>query len=191
MNLTEIILGVFVLLVTPGPTNTLIALAGGERGLRRALPLIGAEVAGYLTMALPLALLGQGLVGHAPVRVALTVGAAIWVGWLAVGMWRLPPPGTAGRTVDARAVYVTTLLNPKALIFGLVLLPAADPARLALNGAVFAAEIAVVAAGWMALGAILAGGGGTGLPGCLRRAAALWLGALALWLAARGAGMAA
>ncbi len=48
MSLEELVLALLVLLLTPGPTNTLMALAGAERGWTRALRLIPAELAGYL-----------------------------------------------------------------------------------------------------------------------------------------------
>src|SRR6478752_3236474 len=42
------VLSVIALLAVPGPTNTLLATAGGLGGVRRAIALIPAEVAGYL-----------------------------------------------------------------------------------------------------------------------------------------------
>lgn len=192
MTLTEITLAVAALLLTPGPTNTLIALAGAERGWTRAMPLVLAEIAGYLATVLPLALVGHALFSAAPLlRSAITLGAAIWVLGLGLRMWRLPAPGGAARTVSARLVLVTTLLNPKALILGLVLMPAPDLPGLALHLSVLVAVIVAVAALWAGLGAALTGRGAGGLPAPLRRAAALWLVAVALWLAARGAGLVA
>ena len=77
---------------------------------------------------------------------------------------------------------VTTLLNPKALVFGLVLVPAPAWGALLLHLLAFAVLVVVVASAWAALGALLRGRGAA-LPGLLRRLAALFLALLALWLA--------
>ncbi|TNC71977.1 LysE family translocator [Rubellimicrobium roseum] len=189
----ETALAILVLLLTPGPTNTLLAIAGAERGWTRAVRLIPAELGGYLAITLPLALLGARLLDAQPAaRTAITLLAAVWVAWLALSMWRVPAARTGAPSVTGRRVLVTTLLNPKALIFGLVLLPAADGARLLLNLGLFAAEIVAVAMAWAALGALLrrAGARGTGMPQGWRRAASVWLGALAVYLLGRVAGLA-
>lgn len=189
MTTWQTVLAILVLLVTPGPTNTLLALGGAERGWRGALRLIPAELAGYLATTLPLALLGARLLMEVPAaRLAVTVAAAVWVLWLAVALWRRPArPGTAA--VTGRRVFVTTLLNPKALVFGLVLLPGPDAASVAAHFAAFVALIVLVAAGWAALGAAVRGGS-PGLPDAWRRATSVWLGALALYLLGRAAGLA-
>ncbi len=43
MSLPELAAAIFLLLVTPGPTNSLVALAGAERGMGRALRVIPAK----------------------------------------------------------------------------------------------------------------------------------------------------
>lgn len=186
MTLAQLALAILALLVTPGPTNTLLAIAGAERGWRGAVRLIPAELLAYLAVAVPLATLGAGLLAALPgARAFVTALAAAWLLWLAAALWR---EGTAHRgqpAVTARRVAVTTLLNPKALVFGLVLLPSPDPARLLLNLAAFAALVVAVAMLWARLGATLRSPTGAGLPRPWRRAAALCLAALALTLAAR------
>ena len=123
MTPTEFALAAAALLLTPGPTNTLMAIGGTERGWRAAQPLMLFELAAYLLVTLPLALAGQIAIGAVPaLKPAITLAAGMWVFWLAIKMWRLPAPGAAAQ-VTGRRIFVTTLLNPKALVFGLVLLP--------------------------------------------------------------------
>jgi threonine/homoserine/homoserine lactone efflux protein len=181
------ILALVVLLLTPGPTNTLMALAGAERGLRRAAALIPVELCAYLAVALPLAVAGASLIAAVPgLRPMVTAAAAAWVLWLAIRMWHRPRAALTGAaTVTPLGVFVTTLLNPKALIVGLVLLPGTP---LTLRVAVFSGLVVGAAVVWICLGAALArrGDGPTlGLPPRVRRAAALWLGLLSAALALR------
>ncbi|WP_248298098.1 hypothetical protein [Tabrizicola sp. YIM 78059] len=188
MTLPELTLAVIALLVTPGPTNTLMLVAGAERGLAGAARLIPAELAGYLTPILPLALVGATVLAAWPgLHAAVTLTAGMWVAVLAVRLWGLPATGEVG-PVDARAVFVTTALNPKALIFGLVILP--SPERLGANLTIFAGLVVAVALLWATTGAALRGGS-RGQPRALhllRRLASVWLGAVSLVLILRGAG---
>lgn len=192
MTLTETAIVSLGLLLTPGPTNTLIALSGAERGWTRALRLIPGELCGYLLATVPLALAGARLLDALPtLRDVITFGAALWVLWLAVTMWRRPESGPGAPTVTLGRVFATTLLNPKALVFGLVLLPAAETARQVANFAIFVLLIAGVAAAWAALGAGVrrSAPGDEGLPAGWRRVASLWLGAVAAFLFSRAVGM--
>ena len=164
MPLPDLILALSVLLLTPGPTNTLMALAGAERGARAAAGLIPVELCAYLCVVVPLASAGAGLMAALP---------------------GLLPVVTAGATVTARRVFVTTLLNPKALIIGLVLLPGPS---LPLRAAVFAGLVCCAALAWISLGAVLARRGNSALSGLsplVRRSAAVWLGLLSAALAFR------
>ena len=187
MPFADLIIALSVLLLTPGPTNTLMALAGAERGARAAAGLIPAELCAYLCVAVPLAGAGAGLMAAVPGLLPLvTAAAALWVLWLAVRMWRCPVPQQDGPvTVTGSRVFVTTLLNPKALIIGLVLLPGPS---LPLRTAVFAALVCGAALAWISLGAVLARRGNSpvsGLSPLVRRSAALWLGLLSAALAFR------
>jgi threonine/homoserine/homoserine lactone efflux protein len=189
MSTLELALAVLALLLTPGPTNSLMLLAGAERGLSRASRLIPAELAGYFLTVVPLALAGTTvLANHHGLRTTVTLAAAAWVAVLAVRLWRLPEAGPEGHSVDARALLVTTALNPKGLIFGLVLLPSPD--RLSLNLMLFGGLVVLVAVLWASFGAILRKGG-TGQPRAiflLRRLASVWLAAISVVLIARGVG---
>lgn len=183
MPLPELSLALLALLLTPGPTNTLLAIAGAERGLRTTLSLMPLVLLAYLAMILPLVFIGAKALAHLPMlRPAIGLTAALWVAKLALTMWRVPKAQTANDVTPARLV-TTTLLNPKALIIGLVLLPAQT--AIAPRVAIFAALLLIASALWAALGASLKRGDDT-LPTPLRRIAALWLGILSLGLAATG-----
>jgi threonine/homoserine/homoserine lactone efflux protein len=183
MTSLEFAIALFVLLLTPGPTNTLIALAGAERGWRRALRLTPAEAAAYALVTLPLAVAGGSLAAEAgPLRFAITIIAALWVAYLAVRLWRLPGDAMGPEQNGALRLFITTLCNPKGLIIGLVLLP--SQAHLGWAAASFLAILLAVSAFWAVIGSIA--GGGMALKPLFRRTSAGWLGLLALWLASAG-----
>jgi threonine/homoserine/homoserine lactone efflux protein len=184
----ELTTAVLVLLLTPGPTNSLMLLAGAERGLTGALRLIPTELAGYLLTVVPLALVGTTILAdHRGLQTGLTLAAGLWVAVLAVKLWRLPEAGNGVHGVDARALFVTTALNPKALLFGLVLLP--SPERLGANLVLFAVLVAVVAVLWAGVGAFLRKGADQPRAIFLmRRLASVWLATISLVLIAKGVG---
>ncbi len=169
------------LLLTPGPTNTLMALAGAERGWARAMRLAPVEVVAYGLVTIPLALAGESLLSaHGPLRLAVTLVAAAWVAFLALKLWRLPSGdamATGGK--GALKLFATTLFNPKGLVIGLVLLPSQQ--NLGSAAAVFFATLIAVSAVWAAIGNSIAGTGYAQAP-VVRRACACWLGLLSLWL---------
>lgn len=186
----ELSLAVLALLLTPGPTNSLMLLAGAERGMGAAARLIPAELAGYLLTVVPLTLIGQKVLQAWPgLALAVALLAAVWVALLAVRLWRVTAV-QAQASVGARALFVTTALNPKALIFGMVLLPSTD--RLAGNLALFAGLVVAVALLWAAIGAGLRGASGTGKIGqpralfVLRRLASVVLAVMSVLLVLRG-----
>ncbi|MFG1418629.1 hypothetical protein V5F38_07500 [Xanthobacter sp. V0B-10] len=184
MGTAEFLFAVWALLLTPGPTNTLLALAGTGGGLARAARLMPAELAAYLLVTLPLAAFGAEALAQWPDAARLVkLAAAAWVAVLAVRLWR---PGAAhgmAGEVTAGRVFVTTLLNPKALVIGLVLLPRGGAPDFALHAGLFALSVLAVAAIWAGAGALLRRGAAGATPLLFRRAAACWLAVLAVALA--------
>lgn len=182
MSLLTFALACLALLVTPGPTNTLIALRAAQAGVAAGLRLVPAELAGYGLTVVPLALFGEELLAEFPAfGSALKLGAALWVGVLAVRLWRSAAPGQGGAGVTARQVFVTTLSNPKALIFGLVLVPAGQGGMVVLLG-VFALCILSVALLWAVVARSLVQGDS----GLIRRGASAVLMVFAAFLAQAG-----
>lgn len=181
MTQTELFLAGLALLISPGPTNALLALAGAQSGLRAGMRLIPVVLLAYLCIVLPLLFWGAPLIERLPVlRSVLTAIAALWVARLALRLWHLPvAAGVGSGAVSLPQMALTTLLNPKSLIFGLVLLPAAPALTPALLG--FAVLVPLISALWLALGAGVLSRSGA----WMNRGAALWLGALSLLLAVK------
>lgn len=168
------------LLLTPGPTNTLIALTGAQEGFRRAVRLVPSELLGYATTILPLAYLGAETFVRWPlVTGALKGAAAVWVLVLAGRLWQAPAQAGNGAVVTARGVYLTTTLNPKALVFGLVLLPVPEAPDFAAKLALFASLVVLAALVWSAGGSFM--GYGRASPvrmHAIRRLSSVWLAAV-------------
>lgn len=177
MEIGAFLFAVAALLLTPGPTNTLMGLAGASVGFDRALRLVPVEIGAYLLTTLPLALVGTEILTRWPgAGSGLKLVAAMWVFLLAIRLWRSTTSSGDRRLVTAHRIFVTTLLNPKALVFGLVLLPSPDTRELTARFAVFAAAIAGAAAVWAAGGHMLRHDRTSAEPSPLvRRLAAGWL----------------
>ncbi|MDR5769713.1 LysE family transporter [Caballeronia sp. LZ028] len=104
-----------------------IVIKGSRRGVRRATPLMAAELAGYLIAT---SVWGY-LVTHAAgfltwLPTFMRVACSIYIAYLAVLMWRtaVSLPTSARKTVGMRTLFVTTLLNPKAMLFTSAIFPA-------------------------------------------------------------------
>lgn len=146
-------LAVAILLATPGPTNTLLLTAGATSG-PQALRLIPAEVAGYLITILTVGyLVGEWVQGVPAIALALRILVAGYLCYLAVRLWRsgLTEIGNAHRVITFRDVLVTTVLNPKALLFALSIIPVHAPDSLAYFVA-FVAMVIAIGSGWVLLG---------------------------------------
>ncbi|MCX7644574.1 MAG: hypothetical protein N2Z62_04665 [Rhodobacteraceae bacterium] len=190
MSTLAFVTAVLALLAAPGPTNTLMCLAGAAGGPGRVLRLLPAELLGYLSAILPIGWVGAHLLAQAPVAAAvLKVVAAAWVMTLAIRLWTPPAAAAGGGAVGFGSVFVTTLLNPKALVFGLVLLPPpGDPAFAARLG-LFCLMVAGVALAWGTAGSLARIGGNlAGRMRAIHRIASVWLSAVAVGLVAGALG---
>jgi threonine/homoserine/homoserine lactone efflux protein len=153
------LLTVLAILGTPGPTNTLLATSGASIGARASLRLLPAEACGYLISILVLGLVVGPVVAASPViSVALRLAVGGYLFFLAVGLWRqgVPIDAVDGDAVVGairpRQVFVTTLLNPKAIIFALGVIPFGSPhVWVYLVG--FVVILAMVGTGWLLVGA--------------------------------------
>lgn len=160
-TLLKMSLYVALVLVMPGPTNTLLLSSGLKVGLRGTWPLLIAEALGYFVGIAAWGFFLSALaVGRPWLPVAVKLVSAAYILWLAVKMW-----GTSralhevpGGPVTFRDLFVTTLLNPKALLFASTLFPleAFQSIRYFVTTiAAFWIVLIPVGIGWSSLGGLL------------------------------------
>lgn len=186
------IFAILALLLTPGPTNTLLTLGAATRGLRASLPLLLGELFGYLAVVVPLATVAAPLLdGRPALAIALRFAAACWVLFLAVRLWRVSSAKTAkggSSFVTTRQVFLTTVLNPKAPIIGLVIMPHGPLVQIAPALALFSLLVLGAGTSFLVLGGLV---GRTPLlsPRIVYRVAAFFLAVFSIGLAGSVSGL--
>lgn len=158
-NQTIFIFEVLGVLAIPGPTNSLLFVSGVSRGFQASLNLILAEVVAYLiSISLLLFVLEPVARTHSTVNQLIRVACSLYLVHLAIWLWRSgghAAPKT--HPITARRVFLTTLMNPKNLIFAFGIFPAASAGSSGMLPylAEFSAICTGVATGWIAAGALL------------------------------------
>ncbi len=114
---------VVTILLTPGPTNTLLASAGLQAGLKHSLKLIPAEVIGYLIAITSWGVLLESVSHFIPwLPAILKLMSASFILYLAFKLWitstediKLDRP-----LITPKALFLATLFKPEsfALCFG-------------------------------------------------------------------------
>lgn len=170
------ILAVLTLLGTPGPTNTLLATSGATVGVQRSVRLLVAELAGYLIAVGTIRIvLGPVIHSYPLVGIALKAAVVAYLVWTAIRLWRHNASLTRGQaTVGMQSVFVTTLLNPKALIFSLSIIPTNDP-QLGWYVAGFALLVPLVGFAWILVGRAIGAAAGDKHTGLVRKIASVAL----------------
>ncbi|WP_370680627.1 LysE family translocator [Comamonas sp. GB3 AK4-5] len=184
------------ILLTPGPTNTLLAAAGIRSGLRSSWQLIPAECLGYLIATTIWGALLQVVVTESPWLVQLIqLASGLYIGKLGWELWvyaSLQPGNSQVPAIGRRQLLVATLLNPKAVIFALALFPAqtwmsASNYACVMGG--FSLLVVGIGTLWIAFGAVLLGGRIAWLqPRHFQRVAAVVLWGFAAWLLLKAVG---
>ena len=147
------VLTVLTILITPGPTNTLLAIGGASLGLRRGWPLLIGEAIGYGISITTIGAVLRPLLAQSPDAVlVLRVLVSGYLLYLAQHILRGRLVADAGAVITVRRVFVATLLNPKAMVFALVVVPFGAPG-VALYMLGFFGVLVPVALCWIALGA--------------------------------------
>ena len=152
-------LEVLGVLAIPGPTNSLLFVSGVSRGFRASLNLILAEVGAYIiSISLLVFALEPATRTHSTLPQLLRVVCSLYLAQMAVGLWRSGGREAQGsHPITVLRVFLTTLMNPKNLIFafGIFPTPSAGSSEMLPYLAGFSAICTGVASGWIAAGAML------------------------------------
>lgn len=155
---------VATILITPGPTNTLLAASGVQMGIFRSLLLIPAELLGYWYAISFWGLFLNFADNTWPAlpRVMQFLSAGYMV-WLAIKLWKSANIRLQSekRLIGFRQLFFATLLNPKALLFAIAIFPKSTwdsvGNYLSVLGS-FSGLLIPIAALWLTFGSALAMG---------------------------------
>ena len=149
------VVAVLTLLITPGPTNTVMATTGSGPP-RSPWPLLAAELLGYLAIITLARLALLPLIDlYPPAGLAIKLAVVAYLVYAAVRLWRSPIALADGVPVGVGTVFLTTFLNPKGLIFAVSVFPR-EAEQLWVYFAVFAVLVGLCGFAWFTLGRGLA-----------------------------------
>lgn len=153
---------VATILLTPGPTNTLLAASGVQMGILRSLLLIPAELLGYWYAISFWALFLNFVDNTWPaVPKIMQLMSAAYMVWLAIKLWKAANIRLQSEKplIGFRQLFFATLLNPKALLFAVAILPKTTwdsvSNYLIVLGS-FSAVLVPIALTWLTFGSALA-----------------------------------
>lgn len=185
IDTTTSLLGSALILATPGPTNALLASAGGTGAVRRPWGLIAGELLGYGLAITTLRLVGTPAIAALPALApTLRLVLALYLLFLGCCLWRHDVTIDDEATITPGRVFVTTLLNPKAAIFAFALFPEDRVGLALLPWALgFAAVIVGCATAWFFVGERARHFGGAPVGALLPRIASVVLVGFAVFVA--------
>ena len=173
---------VVTVLMTPGPTNTLLASSGIQVGVRRSLALIPTEALGYfISITLWGMIIGTVSKQFPIIPTMLKLFSAGYILFLAIKLWRTSSQEVNFNqpTIQAKQLFIATLVNPKALLFASAVFPVfvwKSMAAYTAHMLVFLLLIVPIAFFWTYIGAVLANNKVSWLNQCnMQKAASLVL----------------
>lgn len=181
------VVAVVTLLAVPGPTNTLLAASGAAVGFRRSLRLIIGETTGYLVAIVILMQILAPFIAGAPAGpIVARAFASVVLILLAIRLWRHAGAEmtVASGPISIGQVFVTTLFNPKALIFAFVIFPRSGFQETVRFLALFSMLVIAIGCAWIALGRVIGSSAGRrATQSLIARCAAVALGVFATVIA--------
>lgn len=179
-----------MLLIVPGPTNALLFAAAAVGGIWRGLRAALAATAGYLVAVSVIGgAIGPMLTQSPALLNGVRLVAAGYLCLSACRLWHAEAGRANEATISGLAVFLTTLLNPKALIIALALMPEGSfdnlAAALPRLGALGLLVLAISSL-WAGFGATMRHGLRAASPRLTTRASAVALGIFGMGLLVSG-----
>lgn len=153
---------VITILLTPGPTNTLLASSGIQSGIRQSLRLIPAEALGYLVAISTWGLIIGTVSKKFPmIPVILKLFSAVYICYLAQKLWRTAAveDDLLQPLIRPSELFLATLLNPKGLLFATAIFPVyvwQSTTAYTAHMLTFLLLIIPIAFFWIVIGSVLA-----------------------------------
>ena len=159
------VLAMIAVLMTPGPTNALLASSAHQKGIGQTTKLIPAELLGYFY-----AINIWALIIHLSAPVwpnlihILHFLSIVYVLWLAFHLWKtshLYQYNQKHPSIQPRELFLASLKNPKALLFAAGIFPYEtwdSPFNFISVFAVFSMVLLPVALFWMSFGRVILAG---------------------------------
>lgn len=142
-----------VILLTPGPTNTILVASGAAIGVRRGLIMPLAEAIGYMISISLYVVSAQSIHDSPTVLFLVKIIASVWLMYAALRLWKLSLEVHFQSMVAVfLRILITTMLNPKAMFVGVVLIPAETTGHAHLWIATYALMSIFAGTGWVLLG---------------------------------------
>lgn len=163
-NILVFMLSSLILLLAPGPTNTLLAVAGVGRGLHAALPLVAVALAGYLIAISGWGIFLTSMEQYPWVSVTVRVACGCYLLYVAIKIWVSTGtyPISESKPIGPVIVFVTAMLNPKGLLFASAIFPREtfdNMQAYLVTMALFATMVVPIGIAWSAFGSIVGSAG--------------------------------
>ncbi len=163
-HLLAFVLSAAAILLAPGPTNTLLAAAGVRRGWRAAMPLIASALAGYLIAISAWGIFLASMGDYYPwLSTTVRVACSAYLLYVAVKLWMSTGTFSSSGPMAIRpsVQFLTTLLNPKGLLFASTIFPSqafGDLQVYVMTMGLFTGLAVPMGLAWISLGTVVGSG---------------------------------
>ncbi|EKZ5284317.1 lysine transporter LysE [Klebsiella aerogenes] len=152
-------MGISLILLVPGPTNSLLLVSGLKKGILETSPLIIAEACGYITAIVFWTILLSTIGRNIPLfPEILKILCSLYIFYLAIKVWSFGEFAKSNNSISFNQMVIASALNPKALLFVTLFIPAnllSSINGFALFSALFLGIMIPIGFLWVSLGGVI------------------------------------